>query len=42
MTTKEKNEQRQTPYLDAYSKYLKEQTTVFDVPGDSFATHFVK
>lgn len=33
MTTKEKNEQRQTPYLDAYSKYLKEQTTVFDVPG---------
>lgn len=33
MNEKEKNEQRQTPYLDAYQKYLNEHTTVFDVPG---------
>ena len=29
----DKEEQRQTPYLDAYERYLKENTTVFDVPG---------
>lgn len=28
-----KEEQKQTPYLDAYQKYLAERTTVFDVPG---------
>lgn len=33
MTDKEKELQKKTPYLDAYKKYLKEQTTVFDVPG---------
>ncbi len=26
-------EQKETPYLDAYKKYLDEKTTVFDVPG---------
>ena len=28
-----KNEQKKTPYLRAYQKYLKEHTAVFDVPG---------
>lgn len=33
MNEKEKLEQRKTPYLDAYKKYINEHTTVFDVPG---------
>lgn len=27
------NEQKKTPYIDAYKKYLNEHNTVFDVPG---------
>ncbi len=27
------NEQKRTPYIDAYKKYLKDVKTVFDVPG---------
>lgn len=33
MNEKDKIEQRETPYLDAYQKYLNDHTTVFDVPG---------
>ena len=29
----DRDEQKKTPYLKAYAKYLKEHTTVFDVPG---------
>ena len=29
----DKEEQKKTPYLKAYEKYLKEHTSVFDVPG---------
>lgn len=29
----DKEKQKRTPYLEAYERYLKENTTVFDVPG---------
>lgn len=33
MNEKDKLKQKETPYLDAYQKYLNDHTTVFDVPG---------
>ena len=33
MTKEEREEQRKTPYLDAYKKYIQDKNIVFDVPG---------